>query len=145
MTGPAPPTRLERVLETVLYAEDLAAAAAFYGEVLGLEEASRRDGLFVFFRLEAAMLLLFDPAAARRSGSVPPHGADGAGHVALAVADADIDAWRYHLEALGVAIEAEVRWAGGGRSIYVRDPAGNSVELAAPSIWGFADVAGPPS
>jgi catechol 2,3-dioxygenase-like lactoylglutathione lyase family enzyme len=140
LSGRTPqPRTLGRVLETVLYVGDLDAAATFYGDVLGLPEASRRQGLFVFYRLEAAMLLLFEPEAAQRSTSVPPHGASGPGHVALAVADADIDGWRRHLEAKGIAIEAEVTWPRGGRSLYFRDPAGNSVELAAPSIWGFDD------
>ncbi len=130
---------LRHVLETVLYVDDLDRAAWFYGDLLGLAEASRRPGLFLFYRLDAAMLLLFVAAAARRSSSVPPHGADGPGHVALACADADLDAWRLRLEQAGVAVEHEASWPRGGRSLYVRDPAGNSVELAAPSIWGFPD------
>jgi hypothetical protein len=35
-----------------------------------------------------------------------------------------------------VEIEREVDWDEGGTSLYVRDPAGNSVELAPPTIWG---------
>ena len=35
----------------------------------------------------------------------------------------------------GVAIEAEVEWPSGGRSLYFRDPAGNVVELAPPTLW----------
>jgi hypothetical protein len=35
-----------------------------------------------------------------------------------------------------VPIEREIEWDEGGTSIYVRDPAGNSVELAPPTIWG---------
>jgi hypothetical protein len=34
-----------------------------------------------------------------------------------------------------VAIESEVSWPGGGRSLYVRDPAGNSLEFASADIW----------
>jgi len=139
LTAPARPP-LVRVLETVLYVDDLDAAARFYGDVLGLEEASRKPGLFVFYRLAEAMLLLFAPEPARNSTSVPPHGADGAGHLAFAVADADLAAWKAHLAERGVAIEAEVDWPRGGRSFYLRDPAGNSLELAAPRIWGFDDA-----
>lgn len=139
--GAQAPPALGHVLETVLYVDDLDRAAWFYGEVLGLEEASRRPGLFLFYRLDRAMLLLFRADAARHSTSVPPHGADGAGHLALACPDDGLDAWRLRLEAAGIAIEHEARWPGGGRSLYVRDPADNSVELAAPSIWGFADGA----
>jgi catechol 2,3-dioxygenase-like lactoylglutathione lyase family enzyme len=37
----------------------------------------------------------------------------------------------------GVAIEADFRWPNGARSIYVRDPAGTSVELAERPLWRF--------
>ena len=127
---------LDRVLETCLYAEDLAPAAAFYEEVLGLAPVSRVEGRHAFFRVGAAMLLLFQPETTTRSSEVPPHGAFGAGHVAFAVPEADLTAWRARFAAGGVALEKEVEWPGGGRSLYVRDPAGNSVELATPGIWG---------
>ena len=58
---------LRRVLETVLYAEDLDAAERFYGDVLGLQLDSRKAGVFGFFRVGHGMLLLFDPRAARQS------------------------------------------------------------------------------
>jgi catechol 2,3-dioxygenase-like lactoylglutathione lyase family enzyme len=139
VTAPARPP-LRHVLETVLYVDDLDEAARFYGGVLGLEEASRKPGVFVFYRLARQMLLLFDAEAAKRSVAVPPHGAQGAGHVAFAVADADLESWTRHLVIHGVALEAEVDWPNGGRSFYFRDPAGNSLEIAAPSIWGFDEA-----
>lgn len=40
-----------------------------------------------------------------------------------------LDDWRQHLQTNDVLIEAEVEWPPGGKSIYFRDPAGNSVEL----------------
>jgi catechol 2,3-dioxygenase-like lactoylglutathione lyase family enzyme len=46
-----------------------------------------------------------------------------------------ISDWRERLEQQGVAIEAEITWPSGGYSIYFRDPAGNSVELATPQVW----------
>ncbi len=30
----------------------------------------------------------------------------------------------------------EVNWDQGGTSLYFRDPAGNSIELAPPTLWG---------
>jgi catechol 2,3-dioxygenase-like lactoylglutathione lyase family enzyme len=57
--------------------------------------------------------------------------------VAFAVAEAELPAWRERLGAAGVEVEAEIEWPRGGRSLYVRDPAGNSVELATPRIWGL--------
>lgn len=125
------------VLETVLYVDDLAAAEHFYREALGLVLDSRQEGRHVFFRCGEAMLLLFDPAATAAPGPVPSHGARGPGHVAFRVVDAELDGWRHELESRGVEIEAVVDWPQGGRSLYFRDPAGNSLELASPRIWGL--------
>jgi catechol 2,3-dioxygenase-like lactoylglutathione lyase family enzyme len=126
------------VLETCLYASDLAAAADFYERALGLDRTSSVEGRHVFFRCGAGMFLVFDPARTRvAEGEVPTHGATGSGHVAFAIDPADLPAWRRRLEDAGVAIEAEVTWPSGGRSLYLRDPAGNSVELTSPGIWGL--------
>jgi len=132
---------IDRVLETILYVDDLDAAERFYGEVLGLELDSRKDGLFVFFKCGDAMLLLFEPEAAASGRNVPAHGARGPGHACFAVAEAALPAWRARLEAAGVGIEQEMSWPRGGRSFYFRDSAGNSLELATPRIWGLPEVA----
>ena len=141
----APPAA---ILETALYASDLDAAEAFYGGILGLARVTRAGDRHVFFRLPRAMLLVFNPAETAEPPAagklpVPPHGARGPGHVAFAATAAALDRWRTRLEAAGVAIEADFRWpaadgAPGPRSLYVRDPAGNSVEFAEPRLWGFA-------
>ena len=134
--------RPDAVLETALYASDLDAAEGFYGGVLGLPRVARVGERHVFFRLGGAMLLVFNPAATERPPHdpalpVPAHGARGPGHVAFAATAEELDGWRERLEAAGVAIEADFLWPNGARSIYVRDPAGNSVELAEPRLWGF--------
>jgi catechol 2,3-dioxygenase-like lactoylglutathione lyase family enzyme len=131
---------IDRILETILYVDDLDAADRFYGDVLGLELDSRKDGLFVFFKCGAGMLLLFEPGAASAGRNVPAHGAHGPGHACFAVAEADLECWKKRLQAAGVAIEQEVDWPRGGRSFYFRDPAGNSLELATPRIWGLPEV-----
>jgi catechol 2,3-dioxygenase-like lactoylglutathione lyase family enzyme len=129
------------ILETVLYAFDLAAAEAFYTDVLGLTPYARTEGRHVFFKLENQMLLIFNPDAVQKPTTgrlpVPPHGAFGEGHVCFKTDSAGIEAWRRRFDELDIAIEADFEWPGGGRSIYVRDPAGNSVEFAEPRIWGF--------
>jgi catechol 2,3-dioxygenase-like lactoylglutathione lyase family enzyme len=131
---------IDRILETVLYVDDLAAAERFYGGILGLELDSRKDGLFVFFKCGDGMLLLFEPDAASSGRNVPAHGAHGPGHVCFAVAEAGLDGWQQRLQDQGVAIEQQMSWPRGGRSFYFRDPAGNSLELATPRIWGLPDV-----
>jgi catechol 2,3-dioxygenase-like lactoylglutathione lyase family enzyme len=128
---------VRRVYETVLYAADVPAAARFYVDVLGLRLVDGPDELAAAFRLEdGGMLLLFEPSRASRPGRpVPSHGASGAGHVAFSVEAGGLDAWAEALRERGVEIEREVDWEQGGRSLYVRDPAGNSVELVDGDIW----------
>ncbi|HXE57537.1 MAG TPA: VOC family protein [Gemmatimonadales bacterium] len=133
------------VLEACLYAGDLDAAERFYAGVLGLEPFAREPGRHVFFRCGAGVFLVFNPERTATPGdavngvAVPTHGATGPGHVAFAVAEAELGAWRERLERAGIEVEAEVAWPRGGRSLYVRDPAGNSVELATPRIWGVPE------
>jgi catechol 2,3-dioxygenase-like lactoylglutathione lyase family enzyme len=51
----------------------------------------------------------------------------------------EIDGWKVHLGNNGFAIEADFLWPGSGaRSIYFRDPSGNSLEFGEPKIWGLA-------
>jgi catechol 2,3-dioxygenase-like lactoylglutathione lyase family enzyme len=133
-----------RILETALYAEDLDAAEGFYGGLLGLEKIGRVGQRHVFYRCGPGMLLIFNPAASRippDSGSlpVPTHGATGHGHLCFRATAAELDAWTRDLAAAGIVIEADFRWPNGARSIYVRDPAGNSVEFAEPGLWGYHD------
>jgi catechol 2,3-dioxygenase-like lactoylglutathione lyase family enzyme len=140
-----PPTTIARVLETSLYAEDLRATDQFYGTVLGLERIAFVEGRHVFYRCGAGVVLIFDPrntanqSTTVNGAAVPLHGTQGAGHIALAVPEDDLVEWRTYLERSGVAIESEVTWPRGGRSLYVRDPAGNSVEIASPTLWGFSE------
>lgn len=131
---------IDRVLETILYVDDLEAARAFYEMVLGLELYSQKAGVFVFFKCGDGMVLLFDPEAAAGNESIPAHGAAGPGHACFAVAEDELEAWQARLEDHDVAVEQEVDWPSGAKSFYFRDPAGNSLELATPRIWGFADV-----
>jgi catechol 2,3-dioxygenase-like lactoylglutathione lyase family enzyme len=132
------------ILETVLYAPDLDAIEDFYRGVLGLEPFAKAEGRQVFYRCGNQVLLIFDPEATKVPPGpdaklpVPPHGATGEGHVCFRASGDEVESWRRHLESLGVAIEADFEWPGGGRSIYFRDPAGNCLEFAEPRIWGLS-------
>ena len=131
------------ILETVLYAEDLVAARHFYLTVLGMEEYLSVDKTFVFFRHGEQMLLIFNPLVTRQqslSDGPPPHGATGNGHVCFRASRDEINAWQEHFSRAGILTEALFDWPNGGRSLYVRDPSGNSVEFAEPRIWVLPDM-----
>lgn len=137
-------TRILGVHETVLYAADIDAAAGFYQRQIGLALVSANAGQSAAFRMPAgdAVLLIFEPGHAATSGrGVPTHGALGPGHVAFRVAPGTLDAWALRLRGAGVPIELDRSWDRGGRSLYVRDPGGNSVELVDGRIWPDADLA----
>ena len=128
------------VIETSIYAEDLAAAEAFYAQVVGLPLLGREEGRHLFFGVGTAnMLLVFDPRATIVGGVMTAHGAHGPGHVALGVETNSLDAWRERLARHDVAIEKEIAWPRGGRSLYFRDPAGNSIEIITRGVWGLPD------
>ncbi|TDK50823.1 VOC family protein [Antarcticimicrobium luteum] len=128
------------VLETALYAADLDAAEAFYGRLLGLERITRAGNRHVFYRVGPGVLLIFSPdetetASGTTTMPVPPHGARGPGHMCFAMDRDGIAALRARLLAAGLDIDAEFDWPNGAHSLYVRDPAGNSVEFAEPRLW----------
>ena len=139
MSEPTHPT-LGRVVETALYVDDLARARAFYVGVLGARELLDTPRLLALDVHGESVLLLFQRGATlaplqTAGGLVPPHGGEGAQHLAFAVAARDLARWVEHLQRSGVAIESRVRWPRGGESVYVRDPDGHSVELITPGLW----------
>ena len=129
------------ILETVLYAPDLDAAEAFYRDMLDLTPFTKVPGRHLFYRCGTQVFLVFNPSATRDVSTagipVPTHGADGQGHVCFRANADEIADWHDRLTANGVEIEMDFEWPQGGRSIYFRDPAGNSLEFAEPRIWGF--------
>ena len=128
--------RIKAITETAIYVDDLDATEKFYQTVLGLRVMGKEAGRHVFFQVgEASVLLAFIADAALKGDILPSHGAKGPGHFALGIEAADREAWRRTLQESRVAIEKEVEWPRGGKSIYFRDPAGNAVELVTPGIW----------
>ena len=132
--------RLGQLSEAAIYASDLDAAKRFYHDVLGLEIISRMENRGIAFRCGETVLLVFDPERTRvPDAGVPTHGASGEGHIAFVIEDSELDLWRARLMSFGVAIEPEVAWPSGGRSLYFRDPARNVVEFAPPTLWHRKD------
>jgi catechol-2,3-dioxygenase len=134
--------KVQDILETVIYANNLEAVEEFYTNILDLTFVARDEGKFVFLRCGNRMFLIFNPEVTASQTHLPPHAAHGQQHVAFAVPAAELNQWQQHQEANGVPIERDVHWENGSRSLYFRDPANNSLELASPLIWNLPDVAG---
>ena len=129
---------IEGIVETSIYVDDLGRAEAFYRDVLGLPVLSVTAGRHDFFGVGVRqVLLVFNAPATLAEDVLPPHGASGPGHFALGVRAGNLQAWRQRLAEHGVVIEKEITWPRGGSSLYFRDPAGNSVEIVTPGVWGL--------
>ena len=129
--------RIEHIVETGIYVDDLAQAEVFYRDVLGLKMYMDEPGRHLFFQVGECMLLIFCPDETIKGGRLPSHGSSGPSHIALGIPRESIDQWKDHLRGHGIEIEKETQWPKGGRSIYFRDPAGNSVELVTRGLWGL--------
>lgn len=134
--------KLNGVIETALYVDDLARALSFYRGTLGLNLIND-DARFAAFDVGGrSVLLLFHRGATLETvhlpgGTIPPHDGHGPLHVAFAVSAADLAEWERRLTEQGVAIEARTAWPKGGRSIYFRDPDNHLLELVSPGVWAI--------
>jgi catechol 2,3-dioxygenase-like lactoylglutathione lyase family enzyme len=132
--------KLDQVLETVLYVDDLDRAAAFYTNVLGLRSLVADQRLRAFSVGDRNMLLLFQRGSCLQTvqlagGTIPPHDGEGPVHVAFAISTVELPEWEACLREHAIAIEGRTRWPRGGTSLYFRDPDRHLVELATPGLW----------
>jgi glyoxylase I family protein len=133
----APPFALEGLDHVVLLVDDMDSAKAFYTDVLGctIDRALPQFGMLQI-RAGASLIDLVDIASSEGAWAKPPiAGGRNMDHVALATGPWDRDALYAHLAAHDVAIVEEGgRYGakGEGYSVYVKDPAGNTVELKGP-------------
>jgi catechol 2,3-dioxygenase-like lactoylglutathione lyase family enzyme len=129
---------IRNLVETSAYVDDLDRAEQFYRDVLGLEVMGKEMNRHVFFRVgNADVLLVFHANETLKGLVLPPHGARGSGHFAFGIAADALEYWRQRLQDYGIVIEKEMAWPRGGHSLYFRDPAGNSLELITPGLWGL--------
>ena len=138
MNWKAPKLQIHGIIETAIYVEDLDESEAFYRTVMGLTASAKVPGRYEFSprsveQYAAGFRRRYH--AHWRSFAVPR--SKGPGHFALGIDTDALDAWRLKLQENGVAIEQEVEWPRGGKSICFRDPAENSVELITHGVWGL--------
>ena len=135
-----PTTAIKALGEIAFRVNDLEAMQAFYQQIIGLELMQRFE-TSAFFRIapgfegHTQILALFDRSG--RAGDDSPIAAHSTiDHIAFSISLADFEAERMRLESLGLivttATHSWVKW----RSLYVKDPEGNTVELVCfdPSI-----------
>ncbi len=131
--------KLTKILETALYVNNIEKAEEFYVGILRLEVVKRSSSIparDLFLRCGDTMLLLFDPEQTKiDTGVVPIHGTIGQGHMAFGISESDFESWVKYLIEKDVKIEKSVKWDKGTRSIYFRDPSGNSLEFISENHW----------
>ena len=133
------PARLLGLHHVTMICADLQRTTAFYRDVLGLalvregvndDDPDARHFWFGDERGTAGTLVSFMEYPQLEPGRV---GVGSVHHLALAAgSSAELDAWRDHLRSRGVDC-TDVFDRGGLRSIYLRDPDGNIVEIATAS------------
>jgi len=131
---------IDGILETALYVDDLARAAAFYEGLLGMARLfgdarlialdGGRRGVLLLFRRGTTLDIVTMPG-----GTIPPHDGHGPVHIALAVSRDALAEIEARLAQADIAVEGRTNWPRGGESIYVRDPDGHLVEFATPGLW----------
>src|ERR1035438_9082721 len=96
------------LLEAALFVENLSRTRDFYEQILGLEKLRDSEVGCVFVVAKGQLLLLISQEKARvpsktPGGEVPPCVSDarqtlGAGHIAFAVPESELNDWRARLE-----------------------------------------------
>lgn len=132
--------RINGLLETALYVDDMERSVAFFRDILMLSPMLQSERLTAFDAGGRGVLLIFKrgaSAADTRSSNGIVAGHDGSGplHMAFAIAEDSYDEWHRHLADAGVKIRGEMNWQRGGRSLYFEDPDGHVLEMATPGLW----------
>jgi catechol 2,3-dioxygenase-like lactoylglutathione lyase family enzyme len=132
--------RIEGLLETSLYVDDMDRSVAFFRDVIGLAAMLETERLTAFDAGRQGVLLIFKRGASvddmpGGGGIVAGHDGEGPLHMAFAIAEESYDEWHRHLIDARVTIRGEMRWPRGGRSLYFEDPDGHVLEVATPGLW----------
>src|ERR1700730_9504937 len=107
--------RLNGILETAVYVDDMERAKRFYEDIMGLSPMFADNRLTAYDVAGRSVLLVFQRggsvnAAKLPSGTIPGHDGSGPLHYAFAVGADELDAWEEHLREREVEIEGRVGW-----------------------------------
>jgi len=110
-----------KLSEVAVFTEAVEETVAFYQRLLGSAPAHQEDG-FALFQMDGFQLVVHRNYVADKDG--PP----GESHVGFSVDD--LDASIGSLQLAGYEVQFPPRDYPWGRSAYLRDPAGNLLELS---------------
>ena len=132
--------KVNGVLETALYVDDLEVSISFYKKMFGFKRLTSNDGFCALHVSDKQVLLLFLKGASAKpsyspDGMIPAHDGRGDQHVAFSIAKEALEPWKDWLAKNNIKIESEYQWPRGGISLYFRDPDNHSLEVATPGIW----------
>ncbi|WP_243369582.1 VOC family protein [Microvirga solisilvae] len=134
--------KLNAVLETALYVDDLTRARAFYEGDLGLPVLFENPRMCAFDVGGRSVLLIFLRGGSAQDmptpgGTIPGHDGKGPIHMGFAIRLEELAAWEERLRERNIPITSKVTWSRGGTSLYFHDPDGHVLELATPGLWAI--------
>ncbi len=124
-----------KIKETCLYVADLARTKAFYIDLLKFKVIGEVPDRHVFFRVGSSVLLCFNPEAASKGGTLPPHFGSGQLHLAFEVSRSNYETIKSEIEQASITIEQEYDWGSGFLSFYFRDPDDHLLEVVMEGMW----------
>lgn len=141
MNGSTTP-KLQCILETTLYVDNMERSINFYKNVMQLESILQTTRLCAFSVGGKSVLLIFQRGSTllpfeTPGGIIPSHNGNGPLHMAFAITHEELSAWEQRLNDHRINILSQVKWPRGGTSIYFRDPDEHLIELATPGLWSI--------
>jgi len=133
-------TKVNGILESALYFEDLEKAVAFYMDLFEFEILVSSERLVALNVAGRQVLLLFKKDSSLNDielpggGIIPPHNGSGPVHIAFSIDAGSQENWESVLKEKDIHIESVVQF-NDGHSIYFRDTDNHLIELATPGIW----------
>ena len=128
--------KMDGILESSLYVDDLPRSVRFYQETFGFSVISDfGERGCALHAGPKQVLLLFKKGASRAITS--PHDGNGELHIAFAIPTAELASWESWLQQKSIPVEEKRQWELGGWSLYFRDPDRHLLELATPGTWSI--------
>ena len=128
------PNQITGISEVALWVVDFERALEFYTDKLGLEVADLDPGKNAFLKAGDALVVLFNretPGTALANDYLARVGSPQGEvyHIALKVADGQLDSLADDLKSSGEMVKGPVDFPGGRRSYFLDDPDQHYIEL----------------